>query len=59
MKQFELQQVTENILEHMYKWKKYLILQLTVVWGFLTTLYSAHKISGVSQQSKFAFLAVQ
>lgn len=55
MEQFKLQQLTGNILKHMYKWKKHPILQLTVVWGFLTTLNSNYKTSGVSQESKFAF----
>lgn len=53
MKQFKLQKLTDSILKHMYKERK--ILQLTVVWGFLTALYSAHKTSGVSEESKFAF----
>lgn len=48
MEQFKLQLPTDNTLKYMYKWKKHLILQLTVPGGFLTTLYSAHKTSGVS-----------
>lgn len=52
MKQFKLQQLTDNILKHVQM--KEIILKIIVVWGFLTILYSAHETSGASQESRFA-----
>lgn len=53
MKQFKLQQLTNNTLKH--GGTKETISQIIVIWRFLTTLYSAQETSDVSQESRFAF----